>query len=246
MIRYLKENKVNNLIDISPRIIQEFQSQYLAKHSRKSWNNILGNLKTALNKAVDWELIDHNPIAKIKPLKTDKYEKFFTVDEINLMIENAHDVLKSAIIILVNTGMRRAELLNLKWADVHLKSRKIIIRSGNGFSTKSRETRSVPISDTLYKHLVKIKKTSNNIYVWRPEEYNVNSITRAFWRLMKKLKMKGRLHDLRHTFASHLAMSGVPIPVIGELLGHKNISTTMRYSHLSPDTHKAAIKKLPF
>jgi len=56
--------------------------------------------------------------------------------------------------------------------------------------------------------------------------------------------MKGTLHDLQHTFASHLVMSGVPIPVIKELLGHSDISTTMIYAHLSPNIHQAAIDKL--
>jgi site-specific recombinase XerD len=58
--------------------------------------------------------------------------------------------------------------------------------------------------------------------------------------------MKGTLHSLRYTFASHLAMAGVPIPVISELLDHGNIATTMVYSHLSPEVHMAAIEKLPF
>jgi site-specific recombinase XerD len=64
--------------------------------------------------------------------------------------------------------------------------------------------------------------------------------------LAKKLGIKGTLHDLRHTFANHLAMNGVSIPIIKELLGHSDISTTMIYSHLSPDIHIAAIQKLQF
>jgi len=58
--------------------------------------------------------------------------------------------------------------------------------------------------------------------------------------------MRGTLHDLRHTFASHLAMAGTPIPDIKELLGHSDIATTMIYSHLSPDRHKAEVEKLDF
>ncbi|MCP4581087.1 MAG: tyrosine-type recombinase/integrase [candidate division Zixibacteria bacterium] len=63
---------------------------------------------------------------------------------------------------------------------------------------------------------------------------------------MKKIKIKGRPRDLRHTFASYLAMAGTPIPVIQEFLGHSSISTTMIYAHLSPNIHKKEIAKLPF
>ena len=69
---------------------------------------------------------------------------------------------------------------------------------------------------------------------------------KRFSALLKTLGTEGTLHDLRHTYASHLAMNGTPIPVIKELLGHADISTTMIYSHLSPEMHKAAVDQLPF
>jgi integrase/recombinase XerD len=88
-------------------------------------------------------------------------------------------------------------------------------------------------------------KKKRSEYVFRP--YNgPNTLYRHFSCLIKRLGIKGTLHDLRHTFASHLAMSGVGIPIIKELLGHSDISTTMIYSHLSPDIHTAAIQKLKF
>jgi site-specific recombinase XerD len=58
--------------------------------------------------------------------------------------------------------------------------------------------------------------------------------------------MKGMLRDLRHTFASYLAIEGVPIPVIKELLGHSSILTTIMYAHVSPKMHKAAVDRLRF
>jgi integrase len=72
------------------------------------------------------------------------------------------------------------------------------------------------------------------------------AMMRPQWYQMKELKMKGRPHDLRNTFASHLSMSGTPIPVIQDFLGHSAISTTMIYAHLSPDIHKKEVSKLPF
>ena len=95
----------------------------------------------------------------------------------------------------------------------------------------------------LFSELLKGKKADE--YVFRPF-VGENRLYKRFAALLKRLGMKGTLHDLRHTFASHLAMEGVPIPVIKELLGHSSISTTMMYAHLSPEIHRAAVDKLPF
>jgi site-specific recombinase XerD len=75
---------------------------------------------------------------------------------------------------------------------------------------------------------------------------NMNTLYSHFKLLVENLELSGTLHDLRHTFASHLAMSGVPIPVKKNLMGHLDISTTMIYSLLSPNTYRDAILKLDF
>jgi integrase len=96
---------------------------------------------------------------------------------------------------------------------------------------------------TIFREL--LKKKSADDFVFRPH-VGENGLYKHFAELLKILGMQGTLHDLRHTFASHLAMQGVPIPVIKELLGHSDISTTMIYAHLSPEIHKKAVDKLPF
>ena len=100
------------------------------------------------------------------------------------------------------------------------------------------------ISANLRKVIEKLlKNKALDDYVFRPFKCQ-DRLYKRFSSLLKRLGMKGTLHDLQHTFASHLVMSGVPIPVIKELLGHSDISTTMIYAHLSPNIHQAAIDKL--
>ncbi|UCC45784.1 MAG: tyrosine-type recombinase/integrase [Candidatus Zixiibacteriota bacterium] len=69
---------------------------------------------------------------------------------------------------------------------------------------------------------------------------------RRFRRLARRIGMIVRLHDLRHTFTSHWVMSGPPLPVVQELLGHAHISTTMIYSHLAPNIHRREVERLEF
>jgi site-specific recombinase XerD len=74
----------------------------------------------------------------------------------------------------------------------------------------------------------------------------MGTYTDRFRELVRKLKIKGSLHILRHTFASHLAMAGTPIPVIKKLLGRSDITTTMIYAHLAPDHLSKTVDKLKF
>jgi len=142
--------------------------------------------------------------------------------------------------------MRRGELFHLRCRDVDLKNGSIRVWPYGEYSPKGKRPRTIPMTadiKKLFSRLVKNKDADD--FVFRPF-VSENRLYKRFAELLRELGMKGTLHDLRHTFASHLAMEGVPIPVIKDLLGHANISTTMMYAHLSPEIHKAAVKKLPF
>jgi integrase len=232
--------------DISPDLMDEFRTSVLAGRKPKTVKNYIALLKTALNKAVEWNIIDHNPIAKVKAPKIVKTFNLFTKKEIDRLISEADEPLKTGIIILVNTGMRRGELFHLRWRDVDLKAGSIRVWPYDGFSPKGKRPRKIPIPQGLKEVLRKLsRKKSPDDFVFRPFQ-SEHRLYKRFAALVKELGMKGTLHDLRHTYASHLAMAGVPIPVIKELLGHSDIATTMIYSHLSPEVHKAAVEKLPF
>ena len=237
---------IRHLNGITPDLIDEFRVTVLAGRKPKTIKNYILLLKTALNKAVAWDLIESNPIARVKAPKVVKTFHFYSQAEIEKLIEVVQEPLKSAIIILVNTGIRRGELYNLRVRDVDLKNESLRVWPYEGFSPKGKQPRRIPITEILRVTLRPLAKAkSPDDYIFRPYD-GPNTIYRHFAALARKLGIKGTLHDLRHTFASHLSMQGVPIPVIKDLLGHSDIATTMIYAHLSPEIHKAAIKKLPF
>lgn len=138
--------------------------------------------------------------------------------------------------IAVDTGMRRSELLNLKVGDIS--SGKIHI-----WETKANLPRSIPMTKRTEGQISVMmydKKSTDHIFTLK-----VHQIRSAWDRMKNTLGLHDlRFHDTRHTFASRLVQRGVPIPEVQQLLGHRDIQMTMRYSHLAPQNLRSAIDKL--
>jgi len=161
------------------------------------------------------------------------------------MLRYASDHLKPILIVALDTGMRRGVILNLEWDQVDFDLKTITVRH-----SKNKEFRKIPMSNRSTKTLDKIKIMSKRRgYVFCHNDGKpYGTIRTAFENLRGKLKMRGvphfRFHDLRHTFASHLVMSGADIVVVKELLGHKTLAMTMRYSHLSDEHKRNALQNI--
>jgi len=243
---FLARKGVKKIGSISPGLIEEFMTVVLSGRSAKTRKNYLTLLKTMLNYAVKWGELDKNPLAGIKPPKIVKKFHFYSKAEVSKLIHEAQEPLTTAIIILVNTGLRRAEIFNLRWRDVDLKGKRLRVWPYDGFTPKGKRPRSVPLNEAALSVFRTLKESADDSeYAFRPFN-SMFSIYERFSDLLKRLGIKGTLHDLRHTFASHLAMAGTPIPVIKEFLGHSDIATTMIYAHLSPERHLAEVDKLEF
>lgn len=138
----------------------------------------------------------------------------------------------------LHTGMRRGEQYRLRWQDVDLKRAIITIpRSKHG------EKRYVPINSAARAALVALDQTrSISGCVCRPVKADERDWFACMARKAEVLNF--RWHDLRHTFASRLIMAGVDLRTVQELLGHKTIAMTVRYSHLAPSHQREAIERL--
>lgn len=129
--------------------------------------------------------------------------------------------------------MRKGEILNLKWNDIDFINHYITIQQ-----SKTNEKRIVPMNQEVYEVLKKLYKDGENVF-------SIKECKRSFATALRKAKIEDfRFHDLRHTFASHLAMDGCNLKTIQELMGHKDIKMTMRYSHLSKAYLEEAVEKL--
>ena len=149
--------------------------------------------------------------------------------------------------ILLHTGLRKSELANLEWDDVDFERKVIKVTAKDGWSPKGKREREIPMNDELVELLLKMRSEPKRKYV--VEKNNAKRYDRAlwenFWRLAKKLDIKRvNIHTFRHTFASYLIINGVDLVTVKELLGHKDISTTMRYAHLVPGHKHWAVNRI--
>jgi integrase len=154
--------------------------------------------------------------------------------------------MKSIIITAVHTGMRRNEILGLKWCDVDLSGRVITIHEGKGGSS-----RHVPINSLLARALERIPRHIESPYLFYHREkgesagHRFTELKRAWQALLKEASIDNlRFHDLRHTCASWLVMKGVPLQTVQQILGHKSFVTTLRYAHMAPELRNEAAERL--
>ncbi|MDO5305060.1 MAG: site-specific integrase [bacterium] len=171
---------------------------------------------------------------KIRYLKEDEQKRLFNCLDEFLYI-------KPIIILALYTGMRKGEILNLKWSQIDFKNEFIDI-----LKSKSGKERKIPIAGKVKEVLSELGKNGEEFIFINPETNKpYNDIKKSFSSLLKKAQIENfRFHDFRHTVATRLVESGVDLLIVKEILGHSNIETTMRYAHPVPELKLKAILKL--
>ncbi|OGF48618.1 MAG: hypothetical protein A2231_11535 [Candidatus Firestonebacteria bacterium RIFOXYA2_FULL_40_8] len=235
------------LYNIYPEMIEEYKIKRASLVMKSTANRELCCLRHLLNKAVASGYIKQNPMKTVKLFKEEERNiRYLKSEEIIMLYSKCDPALLPIIITAVNTGMRRGEILKLKRTDVDFKQGTITVRSENA---KSGMLRVIPLNNILTKALRDVIIDSNiqSEYVFCHKDGTPYREVRrkTFDRALKDAKIDNfRFHDLRHTFASHLVMNGVDLVTVKELLGHKSIEMTLRYSHLSGDHKRLAVVTL--
>lgn len=210
-----------------------------------STNREIACLRHLFSKATEWEMIEQNPFTKGRVLvvkANNKRFRYLTEEEITKLLNVCvNDYTGDIVTAILNTGMRRQEALSLKWNQV----RDDFIYLDK---TKTDEARQLPINDDLAELLRDIRKRNQlrSEYVFCDSKGRpFKQINRSFQASLKKAGIEDfRFHDLRHTFASHFVMRGGPLKDLQEILGHKSLTMTMRYAHLSQEHKKKAVNLL--
>jgi integrase len=218
--------------------------------SAKSINNVIGQLCKMLSDAVAWGLLKVNPIKGVAPIKCPEVAyRFWTFaerDRFLAYVKSRDTDLYKVVAFAIHTGLRRGEVEGLLRDCVDFDRREIIVRRSychkthqlNEF-TKGKKIRRVPMNDAVIAVLADRRLLAPNAKVF---DFDFQHFVDRIFKPMQKRAEVGVItfHDLRHSFASHLAMSGLSPFDIQKLLGHSDIKTSMRYMHLAPDHLRGA------
>jgi integrase len=237
------------LFKIGMKDIEDYKTKRITEVQPATVNREFSRLRHMLRCAVDWGYIKVNPCKGVKELKEPPGRiRYLSPEEIESLLaecgpetlrENRYNAgrplsellnvyLGSIVEIAIHSGMRRGELLGLRWKDIDFRGRMVTLEE-----TKNGERRVIPMNDTIYRILKALPVHLREELVF--PGINGNMVSMAFKRACKRAGIENcRYHDLRHTFASHLTMGGTSLRAVQTLLGHKDIRMTLRYSHLSP------------
>lgn len=233
-------------------ITADLITQYVLKRKKKigpsSINRELAFLSASFNKAYKlWSWCRENPVSKIKREKEKKRVKYFSDEEFRLIFSLLAEWVKPVVLLAKNTGLRLSNVVNLRWAEVSLKEKLIVL---DGEVMKNSETLGMPLNQVAMDVIGTLFKTRklHHKFVFCHENgdsYTTYGVSKAFKKACIKAKLPDfRFHDLRHDFCSKLVQSGVDLYTVKELAGHKDITTTQRYAHLSRAKLKQAISVL--
>jgi integrase len=202
-------------------------------------------LKHVYNVAIRDGKVETNPVARTKLLKEPSGRvRYLTDDEENsLSGALSSDADRQRLTVLLHTGLRKSEFLGLRWQDIDIKAGVLTIpRSKNG------EARHIPMTSTVRQILGNLPRPLDRSALVFPNSEGKRDLRWAEKTVPGALAASKiedfRFHDLRHTFASRLAMEGVDLLTIKELGGWKSLAMVQRYAHLSPSHRSTAIERL--
>ena len=254
--------------------IERWRMERLKSGTKKTTcNRDLDALRSAVNKAVEWKMLASTPLATVKNAKVDAKGRlrFLSEEEESRLlaalaardedrkakresfnqwrtdrsqellpeipVDGFGDHLTPLVLAALGTGLRRGELTSLTWADVDFDRKSVVVRSERA---KSQKARHIPmnsdVADTLRRW--KVQTPEGRLFA-------IADPKTAWKKLLAAAQITDfTFHDLRHTFASKLVMSGVDLNTVRELMGHASIEMTLRYAHLAPEHTAAAVEKL--
>ena len=208
-------------------------------------DRFLSLLRNMLNYCVQVELLPTNPAAGVKPFNPDnRVEHYLGQDELKRLLTALNSwnnrAVAQILLLAASTGMRIGEILKLKWSEVDLEHKILTVAAS---SSKSKRLRTVPLNETAMGVLSKLDTRGHylSVFINQRTKRPYTTISKQ-WDVFRKAAgfPNLRIHDLRHQFASMLINQGVSLITVKELLGHAQVATTERYSHLTIDSMASA------
>jgi integrase len=246
----LADIRKSHLLELRTRLATQPRAGGSKPLHPKTVNNILGLARKMLNTAVDWDLLPANPWVGVKPLKSQDSEMdYWTPEERDTFLARAiplDEPFARLVATATHTGLRLGELAGLRREDLDFANRLIHVRRQYSLRlgrivehTKTKSADHVPMNQVVIAAVDHAHGLDSGESIFPLSLFH--NARRRLGGLCKKTGIRSiRFHDLRHTFASCLAMAGVDLMVIQKLMRHKSYQMTLRYSHLHPDHIRGA------
>ncbi len=252
---------------ITPLEIERWQNQLLQKYKHLTVQKFRSILFSIYDKALHNDLVLKNPLEKVTAPKLQhniKVEEInpFTEKELNQIIEHANGYMKNFIKLMAATGMRPGEIIALKWSDIDFEKRTIKVertrlraKKGedivDGLTKTMSSNRFVDMLNATYDALMaQSELTNESEYIFLNQSnmpfYNHDIIGVNFRKILKQSGVKARpLYNLRHTFASQMISKGADITWVSKMLGHKDVSITLKiYTKFIQEDDETRLKKI--
>jgi site-specific recombinase XerD len=230
---------------------EHIQDYKRSGHQNSTVNGQIRLLKILFNFAVDSGYLNESPARKLQKYQVENADKveFWSKVEVVRILAEVKPCWRDPLEFLYHTGLRKAELINLTWDDVREArgNMSIAIQPKPDWHPKTHQCRVIPLNTSAAAIIRRQTKAKKHKYIFKgPKGGKVHHdrIYVDLKRTLKEIGLIGDVHKFRHTFASHLAMSGVGIESVSKLMGHSSIAMTMKYAHLSEDHLQAGVEKL--
>jgi len=245
------------LCRIERKRVLEYRASRLLSVSKATVNREISLLRHMFNIAIDQGAVGVNPArggVGMKAFKEQGRERYLEMVEVESLltaiqariVKNSSDTLKTsarkswqylhtAVVMALHTGMRKGEILGLRWENVNWERKTVLLTD-----TKNGESRRLPIDSKLLRELSEHRaRVKNDELVFPSYDRSgkvvpLNDVKGSFDLALTDAGITNfRFHDLRHTFASHYMMSGGQLYTLSKILGHKDLKMTQRYAKLS-------------
>jgi integrase len=244
------------LAEITPHLVERFKIERSKSITKRGTapnagtiENELKLLSRILTMAVDYKLLFENPCFKVKhfPLEPGR-TRYLSAEEERMFMQTEpmrRGVLRHIVRVALGTGMRKEEILSLRWTHVDLQKNLVFVAKPKCRGDK-RQTKGIPISSDVREVLLELQSKGHGEYVFanrKGERPSGSGVQAAFKKALTEAKIDDfRFHDLRHTFGTRLGDRSVSPFIIAELMGHSNIQMTARYTHPTEAGKRAAVE----
>ncbi len=241
ILKKFGNRKVNDLS------MEDLQGLHASLSQKKVLSNrILALLNKMFNLAIQWKWRADNPVTGIKKYQEIKRTRWLQEEELKNLLNTLdtypNQTVAHIIRFLLLTGARKHEVLSATWDQFELEKG---VWTKWAHTTKQKKMEHVPLSPAALNILRDIKKLKSDsspyVFPGKVEGSSVQDIKKSWASICKLANIDDfRIHDLRHTYASHLVSSGLSLSIVGKLLGHTQASTTQRYAHLADEPLRQA------